>query len=1005
MQKIPTILKGDDSGIIELTMAEGRSYEGATLVVAYQGVTRKFTDLVAGQKVNLAFTHDETAGFKLGCKPLLMRLIGPLGAVETVENAEMRIKVTDCLGELNAGGSFLVEPGATAVPVTDVGDVGERYTLADLHAKINSVIHVLAQRSLLSLAVLLAAGAAFGASARFNTLFNDDLVVTNVDEIAAAATAAQAAAATAQQTASAAQTAATTAQQTADEATRLVGALADEKRDKTDMDYGGFWTAGDVVLLPNEDYEYQPFFESADGAKRLYWQDTWYYAYQVDPLRESYAYDSETGGNMVYDTHATEFWVGPDGSRVRAVFAAKTRLATTNDVSSSVAQIGEVAARAVTQPEGSAEPDDYRVQIGHGATATGPAGAGADSAGRNQSIAIGYNATATNWTSVAIGSGGWSELTNALGVVTGRVTNAATADGREAVAIGYGSKAHGNMSTAVGKLAQAHGDYSAAFGAQASAGQHGVAIGFGADASRTRQKGIAIGRYANVDAENAVQLFTGTNETANSIKIGDTFVWRSGHPANEADPQFAAFTNQYLKVDKERFNVAIGQSAAFPTDNPDTTKNASVVVIGRSSRVEAPYGDAQASIAIGMQAKSANISAITIGHSSSNYGKRSIAIGRDVVISNDTDQANMDAIAIGYQAKGLRQQTIAIGKTAVANNSGAVQIGTGENTVANSLKFRNTTVVGGDGKVPFASLAGAYPEASGNQLSAQVATISAHLNAEDARFVSTNYNSATHMPEASVEVKLPDQTWSTVWREMTRWNWLMGEFLPASYASKADLDEKADRAWGFYDSHAGTWAPDGYTWISSPRIAVAGGLAYQRTVTSEGAVWVLESNGMVAQTGGATNGFFRVSDDEGNTQFEIVKGDRRTVGADANGVETLAGFSPTRLRIVYSVVAEAHPTIRVCTDLAAGAWVAEDDADCPATVTWSGASGAYVAQVQGKTALPALFVKATYQTGGETYIRNAAPVSMTHVVIGGAKYAVGTATISGHTVMTLTPAP
>ena len=201
----------------------------------------------------------------------------------------------------------------------------------------------------------------------------------------------------AQQTASAAQTAATNAQQTADEATRLVGALADEKRDKTDLDYGGFWTAGDVVLLPNEDYECQPCFESVDGTKRLYWFDTWYYAYQVDPRRESYAYDSETGVNMVYDLRAAEFWVGPDGSRVRAVFSQKTRLATTNDVSAAVTQIGEVAARAVTQPEGSTEPDDYRVQIGHGATATG------DASGRIQSIAIGLNATATNRTSIAIG--------------------------------------------------------------------------------------------------------------------------------------------------------------------------------------------------------------------------------------------------------------------------------------------------------------------------------------------------------------------------------------------------------------------------------------------------------------------------------------------------------------------------------------------------------------------------------------------------------------------------
>jgi len=305
-----------------------------------------------------------------------------------------------------------------------------------------------------------------------------------------------------------------------------------------------------------------------------------------------------------------------------------------------------------------------------------------------------------------------------------------------------------------------------------------------------------------------------------------------------------------------------------------------------------------------------------------------------------------------------------------------------------------------------ASDVGAYSSNSGNQLAAQVATIGSYLNAEDAKFVVTNYNSETRLPEASVELKLPDQSWTTIWREMTRWNYLFDTYLPTNYASKAELAEKADRAWGYYDSHTGSYAPDGFTWISSPKIAIAADLAYQRTITADGAVWVLESNGLVTETGGVTsNGFFRITDDDGNTQFEIVKGSTRTIGADASSCRVVPGFAPTKLQIGYSVVSEAHPTIYVCASLTNMIWKAETDADCLANVTWSGSSGAYVAQVQAKTVQPSLFVKAEYETGSESLIRNVVPVELTHVYLGGFKYAVSTNTISGHIVLTLTPAP
>lgn len=265
-------------------------------------------------------------------------------------------------------------------------------------------------------------------------------------------------------------------------------------------------------------------------------------------------------------------------------------------------------------------------------------------------------------------------------------------------------------------------------------------------------------------------------------------------------------------------------------------------------------------------------------------------------------------------------------------------------------------------------------------LSNTVASIGAMLNAENARFVSTNYNSNAQIPEAYVEAKI-DGSWLTIWSEMTRWNWLTDTYLPGSFYTKAQVNsalaDKADRAWGFYDSHTGLYAPDGFTWVSSPKIAIAGGLAYSRTLTNEGAIWVLEANGMVAETGGLTNGFFRVSDDEGNALFEIVKGDKRTIGATANSVQVIGAFTPSKLQIGYAVQADAHPTLQITASLTDPDWYDEDSASCPANVTWSGVSGAYVATVQAKSASATqLFVKAEYQVGGETYIKNVGPISV-----------------------------
>lgn len=294
-----------------------------------------------------------------------------------------------------------------------------------------------------------------------------------------------------------------------------------------------------------------------------------------------------------------------------------------------------------------------------------------------------------------------------------------------------------------------------------------------------------------------------------------------------------------------------------------------------------------------------------------------------------------------------------------------------------------------------------YAKSSGDQLAQQVSAIGAHLNGEDARFVVTNYDSTVHTPEAYVEIKVSND-WLRVWDEGTRWK----QYETWKTNIDAEISMKADRAWGVYDSETGGYSPAGFTQVSSSNILIAAGMAYQRTVTSAGSVWVLQCNIGVAQVSGDTNGFFRVMDSDGVTQFEIIKGDRREMGCDASGITLDHSTTPNNVIIPYSVVSEEHPTLYITERLETPNWKAETDADCIGTVTWTGTSGAYVATVHPKLAYPSMFIRATYMVGGETYIRNAAPVEMPMLYLNGTKYYLGTATISGHTVLTLsTTAP
>ncbi len=282
---------------------------------------------------------------------------------------------------------------------------------------------------------------------------------------------------------------------------------------------------------------------------------------------------------------------------------------------------------------------------------------------------------------------------------------------------------------------------------------------------------------------------------------------------------------------------------------------------------------------------------------------------------------------------------------------------------------------------------------------------------DDCQLVSTNYNSATKMPSLFMRFRIKDEAtgervWYKVWDEMIRWNWLVEQYLPSNFYAKAEikaeLDQKADRAWGYYDSTTGNYAPEGFTWISSPSIAIAGGLSYQRHLTTGGAVWVLESSGTTTVTGGGTNGYFRISDDKGNAIFEITKGTERVVGATAGAVQVQgAPGGLSRLFIPYNVESASHPTLEITRDLANPDWKPESDTGCIAAVHWTGSSGAWVAEVVSKSREEKLFVRGSYKAGARDIIKNSAPVSFTEIVIEDVAYKAKVETMNGKKVLVL----
>ena len=87
-----TILKGDATADIALSLAEGFDYSGKTVHLEYQGVRRSFSNVAAGDTLTFSFSAAETAPMSLGSFPVRVWIEDGAGDAQTTNNAAVKIR-------------------------------------------------------------------------------------------------------------------------------------------------------------------------------------------------------------------------------------------------------------------------------------------------------------------------------------------------------------------------------------------------------------------------------------------------------------------------------------------------------------------------------------------------------------------------------------------------------------------------------------------------------------------------------------------------------------------------------------------------------------------------------------------------------------------------------------------------------------------------------------------------------------------------------------------------
>lgn len=257
------------------------------------------------------------------------------------------------------------------------------------------------------------------------------------------------------------------------------------------------------------------------------------------------------------------------------------------------------------------------------------------------------------------------------------------------------------------------------------------------------------------------------------------------------------------------------------------------------------------------------------------------------------------------------------------------------------------------------------------------------------------------VPSSMALYEIRDGAKIQVWdqRDWTSWYWdFKSQALRQALASLEGA--KADKAWGKYTAKGLDNPDEDCVWLDTSKVVLSAGYAWQKSVSTHGSFFTLIRTGSPASIGANTDGsYFEIKDDEGNSLFKISKTDSYMADASADDVSV----NGDTLIVHYSAnVAQTALMGFACVDLAAGDFVAADDPACPATLTWTGNAGNWVAHVTPKNPEGKLFFFAKVMVEGQTKIEHTAPTQFEKIVIGNTVYNVGTAVINGVTVLTLT---
>ena len=212
------------------------------------------------------------------------------------------------------------------------------------------------------------------------------------------------------------------------------------------------------------------------------------------------------------------------------------------------------------------------------------------------------------------------------------------------------------------------------------------------------------------------------------------------------------------------------------------------------------------------------------------------------------------------------------------------------------------------------------------------------------------------------------------------------------------------KAWSRYQSATGADnpAPADVTIISTPVVQLTGGGEWTpHTLSAGGTVWTLESNGFTSISGG-TSGYFSIRNTV--TGEEVLTVEERSiipsvpVNAAFEAKDGGSGF-------IYTVYADARPTLFTSTNLtgrAKAAWDAEGDDPNVVVNSWTNnGDGTWTADVTLVVPSVKYFAYVGVQESKDTVISNKKAASFDGgVVIGGAKYRLGTALINGVRVLT-----